>query len=137
MRTKMDKLNKIRWIFAVAFFISCVGWIVLVQVHPDFDRANFYEEEAIYGAEKKILIDEYFDESINETVSVYRIIGYPDKVGLCWNMTNRIPDSRFVCSFGFADHTVVKNHELYINYRRGDIICVRENLTEEEEKEGD
>lgn len=128
-RTRMDKLNKIRWILAVVFLILSVGWVVLLM--------GSYEEEAIYGAEKKILIDEYFDESINETVSVYRIIGYPDKVGLCWNMTNRIPDSRFVCSFDFADHTVVKNHELYINYRRGDIICVRENLTDAEEKEDD
>lgn len=88
-------------------------------------------EEAIHGADRKILIDQYFDENINETVSVYRIIGYPDKEGISWNMTNRIPNSTFVCSFDFANHTVVRNHNIYINYRRGDIKCVRENLSKE------
>ena len=118
----VDKLNKIRWGMAILFFILCIVWVVL-------DNVAFDEPEPISYEEKRILIDEYFDESINETVSVYRIIGYPDKVGISWNMTNRIPNSRFVCSFDFVNHTVVNNHNIYINYRSGDIRCVRENFS--------
>ena len=120
----VDKLNKIRWGMAILFFILCIVWVVL-------DNVAFDEPESISYEEKRILIDEYFDESINKTIFVYRIIGYPDKEGISWNMTNYDPNSTIVCSFDFGNHTVVRDHELYINYRRGEIRCVRENLSTE------
>lgn len=77
---------------------------------------------------EKVLIDEYFDENINETVYVYC---FND---IAWyNITNNDLNSNIVVYFN-----LLHSSEHCDNYTRGLAFrCVRENLTGENKTEKD
>ena len=110
-----DRLNKFKWIMVV-FFILWAGWMgldIFVFNNPDF--VSFEDAQ-------KVLIDQYFDKNINETIYVYC---FEDVV--FYNITNHDLNTDIVVYFNLTS-----NSELCSNYIRGVAFrCVRENMSEQ------
>ena len=99
----MDNKQFIVLLFSVFFIGAFLG--------------GFFEEEE--ELTQKILIDEYFDEKINETVCVYCL-----NEELFYNITNHNQNSIIICYFNVSSGYL---KEGYI-YNRGDVRCIREKL---------
>ena len=96
----MDNKQFIVLLFSVFFIGAFLGGL-------------FEEEEELT---QKILIDEYFDENINETIYVYRL-----NEELFYNITNHNPNSIIICYFNVSSEYL---KEGYI-YNRSDVRCIK------------